>query len=91
MSEQPYPVGTQCVITWVPDLAGLVCGWGETVVVGEARRLDDPGIPAIHGILCQYIPDKDSEGFSAMWPVAWMRPLEDPDAETIEDEQEVVA
>jgi len=83
MSEQPYPEGTRCVITWVPAI--VTASWvhlGAVVLCGNGAHCARTGL---------------ASNFIVGWehplgyPVAWMRPLEDPDAETIEDEQEVVA
>jgi len=76
-----YPAGTKCVITWAepgnPFNGPINPGIGDIVTCGQ-RVLNDR---------LQEV-DKGFFGWCCH-PIAWMRPLEDPDLEK-EDERELV-
>jgi hypothetical protein len=69
-----------CVITWPPNVKSI----GLTVTVGEFKSMSgmvsNIGYP--EGGPVQRITDWDGmHGRNWYWPVAWMRPLSDPDKE----------
>lgn len=87
-----YPVGTKCVVTWPihteSDLAyraGYVVEIaGSEQLIGDATNMPAQvvlGKCAHDGCACQSSP------FNHKWPIAWMRPLENPDAEQVTEKE----
>lgn len=88
MSEQSYPVGTRLVVTWAASYQRSI----GVSVGSECWPLAERAEPRerFDGAICQPVQVIDSHLYG--WhPIAWLRPLSDPDPETIEQTEEVTA
>lgn len=92
MSVQPYPAGTRVVLTYSLHV-GFIGDTGTALA-----RVIEPG-HITYGAKSgkpEPTPYREQEvawddGSTALAPIAWLRPIQDPDAEPIETEQEVTA
>lgn len=83
-----YPIGTQCVITWDHH------GDRSPNVIGHIVTCATPSGYPNDNLDC-FPPDItpqeiDYKGEHYWWPIEWMRPLEDPDTESLYTEKEFV-
>lgn len=70
-----YADGTICVVTWSPDDASAIGKVGS--IIEPAPQPPFPGtFEDCRGLPMQWLRSTDREGYH---PIAWMRPLEDPD------------
>lgn len=92
MRTEPYPIGTECVITkTLPDnerslWTHVTCGayaffyrGGAGILIGD-NTYPLPVVPQLEGLLCQQVSDAvhvAGKGWSfRAHPVAWMQPVQ---------------